>query len=47
MTFIVNQNGKVYQRNFGANSAATAAAMTVFNPAGAWSVVANDGLAGL
>jgi hypothetical protein len=37
MTFIVNQWGKVYQRNLGEESAAAAAAMTEFNPDSDWS----------
>jgi len=43
MTFIVNQNGKVYERNLGEKSADTGAAMTEFNPGQGWSVVAGDG----
>jgi DUF2950 family protein len=39
MTFIVNQWGKVYERNLGEDSAAAAAAMTEFNPDGDWSAV--------
>ena len=38
MTFIVNQWGKVYQRNLGALSAETAAAMTEFDPDNGWTV---------
>jgi len=44
MTFIVNQDGKVYQRNLGPDSLATAAAITVFNPDKSWTVVEGDGL---
>ena len=36
MTFIVNQWGKVYQRNLGPKSAAIGAAMTEFNPGHEW-----------
>jgi hypothetical protein len=36
MTFIVNQWGKVYQRNLGENSAEDASAMTAFNPDSDW-----------
>ena len=39
MTFIVNQWGKVYQRNLGADSAAIAAEMTEFNPDQDWTPV--------
>ncbi len=39
MTFIVNQWGKVYQRNLGPNSATLAAAMTTFDPDPEWTVV--------
>jgi hypothetical protein len=37
MTFIVNQWGKVYERNLGEDSADVAAAMTEFNPDADWS----------
>ncbi len=40
MTFIVNQWGKVYERNLGENSADAAMAMTAFNPDADWSAVA-------
>jgi len=40
MTFIVNQWGKVYERNLGADSAEIAAAMTEFNPDAGWTPVA-------
>jgi hypothetical protein len=39
MTFIVNQWGKVYERNLGAGSADAAIAMTEFNPDSDWSAV--------
>jgi hypothetical protein len=39
MTFIVNQWGKVYERNLGPQSAAIAAAMTEFDPDRDWAVV--------
>ena len=39
MTFMVNQQGKIYQRNLGKNSAKTAAAMTSFDPDSEWAVV--------
>jgi len=37
MTFIVNQNGTVYQKDLGPNTAATAAAMPLYNPDKTWS----------
>jgi hypothetical protein len=40
MTFIVNQWGRVYECNLGAQGAEVAAAMTAFNPDGAWTPVA-------
>jgi len=39
MTFIVNQWGKVYQANLGADTAAIAAAMTEFDPDSGWQPV--------
>ncbi|HEY1849274.1 MAG TPA: DUF2950 domain-containing protein [Opitutaceae bacterium] len=39
MTFIVNQSGRVYQRNLGGDSAAIASAMTEFNPDSDWKLV--------
>jgi hypothetical protein len=44
MTFIVNQDGKVYQANLGANSAATASAMKEYNPDSAWTLVEDVGV---
>lgn len=44
MTFIVNQDGKVYQSNLGPDSAAVAAALVAFNPDKNWTVVEGDGL---
>ena len=40
MTFIVNQWGRVYERNLGEGSAEIAAAMTVFDPDSEWNPVA-------
>ncbi len=40
MTFIVNQWGRVYESNLGADSAAIAASMTEFNPDADWTPVA-------
>ena len=39
MTFIVNQNGIVYQKNLGKNSAKIAASMKLFNPDSSWKKV--------
>ena len=39
MTFIVNQDGVVYQKNLGPNSAAIARAMKQFNPDSTWQKV--------
>lgn len=39
MTFIVNQWGKVYERNLGPDSAAVAQALTAFDPDGDWTLV--------
>jgi hypothetical protein len=39
MTFIVNQQGRVYERNLGANTAKLAGAMTVYNPSSGWTLV--------
>jgi len=41
MTFIVNQWGKVYERNLGAQSAEIAAAMAEFDPTQEWTVLAS------
>ena len=39
MTFVVNQNGIVYQKNMGKNSAKIATAMKLFNPDTTWKKV--------
>ena len=39
MTFIVNHDGKVFQKNLGANTAATAKAMKEYNPDKTWAEV--------
>ncbi|MEN6318490.1 MAG: DUF2950 family protein, partial [Syntrophaceae bacterium] len=39
MTFIVNHNGIVYQKNLGKNSARIAASMKLFNPDSSWQKV--------
>jgi hypothetical protein len=37
MTFIVNHEGKVFQKNLGKNTASIAAAMREYNPDSTWS----------
>lgn len=39
MTFIVNQQGRVYEKNLGANTAKIAAALTEYNPDTSWKMV--------
>ncbi len=39
MTFIINQQGRVYQKNLGANTAKIAAAMTEYDPDPTWKLV--------
>jgi hypothetical protein len=43
MTFIVNQQGKVYQRDLGPDTEAKVAAMTVFDPDASWTPVPPPG----
>jgi hypothetical protein len=45
MTFIVNQDGKVYQQNLGENSGRIAARMKEFNPGSDWTLVTDEGVA--
>ena len=47
MTFMVNQDGKVYQRNFGKKSSRIAAALKEYNPDSAWTLVPEEGVAGV
>jgi len=42
MTFIVNQQGKVYQKNLGPKTAAIAAAMTAYDPDDTWKPVTGN-----
>jgi hypothetical protein len=44
MTFIVNQDGKVFQQNFGEKTAQIAAALKEYNPDGGWTLVQDDGI---
>jgi hypothetical protein len=39
MTFIVNQQGRVYERNLGPNTTKLAGAMTVYDPSSGWTLV--------
>lgn len=39
MSFIVNQNGKVFEKNLGKDSTALGAKMTTFNPSAGWKAV--------
>jgi hypothetical protein len=44
MTFVVNQNGKIYQRDLGEKTAELAAAMTEYDPGDGWSLVTDHGV---
>jgi hypothetical protein len=44
MTFIVNHDGVVYQKDFGSNTTAMAQAMTLFNPDETWEKLAPEGV---
>jgi uncharacterized membrane protein YkoI len=44
MTFIVNQDGKVYQRNLGEKTAKCAGAMKEYNPDSEWTLVKDQGI---
>jgi hypothetical protein len=46
MTFIVNQDGKVYQRNLGENTSRIAAAMKEYSPDSQWTLVPDEGVMG-
>jgi len=39
MTFVVNENGKVYQKDLGKKTAEIAGAMTAYDPDATWTVV--------
>jgi hypothetical protein len=39
MTFIINQQGRVYEKNLGPNTTKLAAAMTEYNPDPTWKLV--------
>jgi hypothetical protein len=42
MTFIINQQGRVYQKNLGPNTGKLAAAMTEYNPDPTWKLVPTE-----
>jgi hypothetical protein len=42
MTFVVNQKGKVYQKDLGPKTASIASSMTQFNPDKTWKVAEAD-----
>jgi hypothetical protein len=44
MTFIVNQDGKVYQRNLGEKTSRVAGAMKEYNPGSPWTLVPDEGV---
>jgi len=46
MTFIVNQDGKVYQRNYAEKTSRIAAAMKEYNPDSEWMLVPAEGILG-
>ena len=44
MTFIVNQDGKVFQQNLGEKTSRIAGAMKAYNPANEWTLVQDEGV---
>jgi hypothetical protein len=44
MTFIVNQDGKVYQRNLGEKTSKIAGALKAYNPDSEWTLVQDEGV---
>jgi len=44
MTFIVNQDGKIFQRNLGEKTSRLAGAMEEYNPDSAWTLVEDEGV---
>jgi hypothetical protein len=44
MTFVVNQDGKIYQRNLGAKTSRIAGGMKEYNPDSAWTLVQDEGV---
>jgi hypothetical protein len=39
MTFVINQQGRVYQKNLGANTAKIASGMNEYDPDSSWTLV--------
>jgi hypothetical protein len=46
MTFIINQDGKVFQKNIAEKTSRIAGAMKEYNPDGTWTLVQEDGVVG-
>jgi len=46
MTFIVAQDGKIFQQNLGEKTARLAGTMKEYNPDGAWTPVPDEGVLG-
>jgi len=46
MTFIVNQDGKVYQQNLGEDTSQIAGAMKEYSPDSQWTLVPDEGVVG-
>jgi hypothetical protein len=44
MTFVVNQDGKVYQQNLGEKTSRMAGAMKEYNPDSEWTLVPDEGV---
>ena len=44
MTFIVNQDGKVFQQNLGEKTSQLARAMKEYNPDSEWALVQDEGV---
>jgi hypothetical protein len=44
MTFIVNQDGKVYQRNLAEKTSRIASSMKEYNPDNDWTLVPDEGM---
>ena len=44
MTFIVNQQGQVFQRNLSEETSRIAGEMDEYNPDGGWTLVTDDGV---
>ncbi len=42
MTFVVNQQGKVYEKDLGEETAKLAAAITAYDPGEGWAEVADE-----